>query len=276
MLRSPGSTNRRRQDQPRVEPRHEPRRSAILSVCPLNCTSLHFFSPQPPTAREKIIVVDMEAAHAAAADPVKPTSPVTIPTPAASSEIEPADGTDDDEDEFSVTEDYDAWSSGSTSATSSIYAQSYEHGRRYQCFKNGRYPIPNDDTEQSREDMKHAMMLELTDGKLFYAPVGDNPQHILDIGTGTGKWETRYSVFRTYNRLDGYEQYWLTSSTATYNRHLGYRWLVISCLPSPTPMCRSAVNNSSYQSVTDIRALVCAASICLQSSPAGYPQTSTS
>lgn len=47
--------------------------------------------------------------------------------------------------------------------------------------------IPNDDTEQSREDMKHAMLLELTDGKLFYAPIGDHPQQILDIGTGTGE-----------------------------------------------------------------------------------------
>jgi hypothetical protein len=25
-----------------------------------------------------------------------------------------------------------------------------------------RYPIPNDDAEQNRDDMKHAMMLELT------------------------------------------------------------------------------------------------------------------
>lgn len=36
--------------------------------------------------------------------------------------------------------------------------------------------------------MKHAMMLELTDGKLFYAPIGDSPQKILDLGTGTGIW----------------------------------------------------------------------------------------
>jgi ribosomal protein L11 methylase PrmA len=32
------------------------------------------------------------------------------------------------------------------------------------------------------------MMLEVTDGKLFYAPIGDYPQKILDLGTGTGIW----------------------------------------------------------------------------------------
>lgn len=35
--------------------------------------------------------------------------------------------------------------------------------RQYHKYRNGRYPIPNDDTEQNRDDMKHAMMLELTE-----------------------------------------------------------------------------------------------------------------
>ncbi|KAK3989324.1 putative methyltransferase [Cladorrhinum sp. PSN332] len=98
-----------------------------------------------------------------------------------------------EEDEF-LAEGWDGSSSGSnasTSITSSIYNHSYENGRRYHAYKYGRYPIPNDDLEQNREDMKHAMMMELTDGKLFLAPiVGDNggPQKVIDIGTGTGIW----------------------------------------------------------------------------------------
>lgn len=101
-----------------------------------------------------------------------------------------AAGHDDasDSDEFSLTEGYETRSTGSTSATSSIYAHTYEHGRRYQSYKNSRYPIPNDDAELSREDMKHAMLLELLDGQLAFAPLGKNPQNILDIGTGTGIW----------------------------------------------------------------------------------------
>jgi ubiquinone/menaquinone biosynthesis C-methylase UbiE len=30
--------------------------------------------------------------------------------------------------------------------------------------------------------------LTLTSGKLFFAPVGNNPQKVLDLGTGTGSW----------------------------------------------------------------------------------------
>ncbi|KAK1777081.1 S-adenosyl-L-methionine-dependent methyltransferase [Copromyces sp. CBS 386.78] len=93
-----------------------------------------------------------------------------------------------DSDEFSLTEGYETQSTRSTSATSSIYAHTYEHGRRYQSYKNSRYPIPNDDAELSREDMKHAMLLELLDGQLALAPLEKNPQNILDIGTGTGIW----------------------------------------------------------------------------------------
>lgn len=93
-----------------------------------------------------------------------------------------------DSDEFDPQEGFETRSTGSTSACSSVFAHTYEHGRRYHHFKNGRYPIPNDNDEQSREDMKHAMMLELMDGKLFYAPIGDTPQMILDIGTGTGEF----------------------------------------------------------------------------------------
>ncbi len=101
--------------------------------------------------------------------------------------IEPANGPGE-EDEFDLSEGFETRSTGSTSATSSIFtAHTYENGRRYHTFKNGRYPIPNDDLEQNREDMKHVMMLELTDGALFYAPIGDHPQLILDIGTGTGE-----------------------------------------------------------------------------------------
>jgi hypothetical protein len=117
------------------------------------------------------------------AKPVQEQSGTTAAT--AATAIEPATGPGD-EDEFDLTDGYDTGSLASVSVTSSVFAHTYEHGRRYQHFKNGRYPIPNDDQEQNREDMKHAMLMELTDGVLFYAPVGDNPQKILDIGTGTG------------------------------------------------------------------------------------------
>lgn len=110
-----------------------------------------------------------QAAHASADEPIEPAA-------------EPVD-----KDEFDSTDPYEAVTNGTACADSTIYAHTYEHGRRYHAFKNSRYPIPNDDFEQNREDMKHSMLLELTDGALFYAPIGEEPEQILDIGTGTGQ-----------------------------------------------------------------------------------------
>lgn len=80
------------------------------------------------------------------------------------------------------------------SLRTSLYEHSYANGRRYHRYRHGRYPIPNDEQEQSREDMLHTMMLEATDGRLFYAPLGHNVQKIIDLGTGTGLWAIE-SVF---------------------------------------------------------------------------------
>lgn len=60
--------------------------------------------------------------------------------------------------------------------------------RRYQSFRGGTYPLPNDIIEQEREEMKHFMVKRLFDGHDFLAPIGDNPHKILDIGTGVGLW----------------------------------------------------------------------------------------
>jgi len=36
--------------------------------------------------------------------------------------------------------------------------------------------------------MKHAMIVNLCGGKLHLAPIGNDPQNIIDLGTGTGIW----------------------------------------------------------------------------------------
>ncbi|OHF01712.1 methyltransferase [Colletotrichum orchidophilum] len=97
-------------------------------------------------------------------------------------------GSDDGNDDAYQPREWDASSSASASVTSSVLKHSFENGRRYHSFRDGKYPIPNDDIEQNREDMKHAMVMELTDGKLFHAPIGDAPNKIIDLGTGTGIW----------------------------------------------------------------------------------------
>lgn len=91
-------------------------------------------------------------------------------------------------DESDAGYDSDGFSSASTSAESMIRDYLYENGRRYHRFREGIYNFPNDDVEQEREDMKHAMVKLLCGQKLHFSPIGDNPQEILDIGTGTGIW----------------------------------------------------------------------------------------
>jgi cyclopropane fatty-acyl-phospholipid synthase-like methyltransferase len=36
--------------------------------------------------------------------------------------------------------------------------------------------------------MHHEVMLEMLDGKLHLAPINENPERILDVGTGTWIW----------------------------------------------------------------------------------------
>ncbi|MCJ1300456.1 hypothetical protein MMC08_003253 [Hypocenomyce scalaris] len=48
--------------------------------------------------------------------------------------------------------------------------------------------IEVDNEEMDREDMKHHMSMLLMNGRLHLAPIGSNPQKILDVGTGTGIW----------------------------------------------------------------------------------------
>ncbi|KAI9837031.1 MAG: hypothetical protein M1819_000680 [Sarea resinae] len=84
---------------------------------------------------------------------------------------------------------YETDSTGSltTSLASTVRQYSFENGRRYHKFREGRYAFPNDESEQEREDLKHAMLVALLD-KLHVAPIKDSPQQILDLGCGTGIW----------------------------------------------------------------------------------------
>jgi hypothetical protein len=82
----------------------------------------------------------------------------------------------------------DTGTSGSTSIQSNVREFLYENGRRYHRYREGHYNFPNDDVEQEREDMKHAMVKLLCNQKLHLAPLPSHPQEILDVGTGTGIW----------------------------------------------------------------------------------------
>jgi len=88
-------------------------------------------------------------------------------------------------------EGYDTASIASdlTSLKSSVMNYEYENGRRYHGYQAGKYMLPNDDKEQERLDiLHHVFRLTLGGALCRTAPELNDPDMILDIGTGTGIW----------------------------------------------------------------------------------------
>ncbi|KAI9775202.1 MAG: hypothetical protein M1839_001390 [Geoglossum umbratile] len=82
----------------------------------------------------------------------------------------------------------DELESFTTSLKPSITDYQYENGRRYHAFRSGSYPLPNDTEESNRLAIFDHMINLSLNGDLHLAPIGEHPQRILDIGTGTGLW----------------------------------------------------------------------------------------
>lgn len=100
------------------------------------------------------------------------------PFASPSSSSSSSDGDEDDDDD-------DGTDQCPASITSSVREHVYEGGIRYHAFRAGRYAFPNDETEQNRDDMKHAMTLMLCRGAYFYAPVEpvlEAGGEVLDLG----------------------------------------------------------------------------------------------
>ncbi|KKY19627.1 putative methyltransferase domain-containing protein [Diplodia seriata] len=97
-------------------------------------------------------------------------------------------GFDDGRSEAESGYSSDDGGSATTSVSSSVRDYVFENGRRYHRYCEGRYSLPNDEQEQDREDMKHAMTVAVCGDKLHFAPIGEAPGRILDLGTGTGIW----------------------------------------------------------------------------------------
>ncbi|KAF0331742.1 methyltransferase domain-containing protein [Colletotrichum asianum] len=101
-------------------------------------------------------------------------------------ELVPEEGADDGASELGQSV-----ASSSTSVTSSILGYRTENGRTYHKYKDGKYNIPNDETENDRLDLQHNLFLLTFDNTLGLAPPNDPGSkvgRVLDVGTGTGIW----------------------------------------------------------------------------------------
>jgi ubiquinone/menaquinone biosynthesis C-methylase UbiE len=75
-----------------------------------------------------------------------------------------------------------------SSIASSILRGVDENGRTYASYGKTLQGMPIDEQEQDRNDLQHAKFMLLLNGKLHLAPISEDPQKILDIGTGSGIW----------------------------------------------------------------------------------------
>jgi hypothetical protein len=90
------------------------------------------------------------------------------------------------------------------SISSSKFEYPEENDRTYHEFMAGRYPLPNDELEQDRLDLQHALFLLTHNGKLLVGPV-DLPRvhRVLDLGTGTGIWAIDFGAENPQSEVIG-------------------------------------------------------------------------
>ncbi|KAI5801256.1 S-adenosyl-L-methionine-dependent methyltransferase [Geopyxis carbonaria] len=94
-----------------------------------------------------------------------------------------------DSDFEEVRSQYDSCyscSDNTTTIASEVTNYKFENGRRYHAYSEGQYWGPNDDQQNNQLEIFH-QVFTLVLGGLFQAPI-QNPQNVLDLGTGTGIW----------------------------------------------------------------------------------------
>ncbi|EXK83574.1 hypothetical protein FOQG_12100 [Fusarium oxysporum f. sp. raphani 54005] len=101
-------------------------------------------------------------------------------------------------DHETVDDDDSALSAGVDSSTASVASSILEYrkfkGRSYHStYHDSSYPIPTDEQTLENFDLMHHFLTLLTDDKLYLAPIKDDVQKVLDVGTGTGIWAIDYA-----------------------------------------------------------------------------------
>ena len=74
------------------------------------------------------------------------------------------------------------------SLKSTLLESVVENGRGYHKYRSGQYILPEDEREQDRLDLQHAMFARTLNDRLFVAPIDKDLHEVLDLGTGTGIW----------------------------------------------------------------------------------------
>ncbi|KAI5468173.1 S-adenosyl-L-methionine-dependent methyltransferase [Mariannaea sp. PMI_226] len=79
--------------------------------------------------------------------------------------------------------------SSTASVSASIFEYRQVQGRTFHSDKfTTDYSFPNDEQQLESVDITHHYLTVLLDGRLFLAPIKDDVQRVLDVGTGSGIW----------------------------------------------------------------------------------------
>ncbi|KAI8270089.1 hypothetical protein K4K58_012276 [Colletotrichum sp. SAR11_239] len=127
----------------------------------------------------------------ATANPAAP--PTGSPPPANTAGVERAEGPitidpalEEGPETQSEAETGSIFSSSTASLSESIYEYRRIQGRTY--TQKVDYWGPNDERQNEGLEINHWIMTLFLGDRLFLSPIGDNPQRVLDLGTGTGIW----------------------------------------------------------------------------------------
>ncbi|KAK1993919.1 S-adenosyl-L-methionine-dependent methyltransferase [Colletotrichum falcatum] len=118
-----------------------------------------------------------------------PAATANAPSPLETEEVEPTVIEADpavENDHVSQADTASVHSSSTVSLSESIYEYRRILGRTY--TQKVDYWGPNDEKQNESLNLAHHYECLFFDNKLFLAPIGDKPQRVLDLGTGTGIW----------------------------------------------------------------------------------------
>ena len=80
--------------------------------------------------------------------------------------------------------------------------------------------MPVDEEELDRIDLKHRLYTILLDEQYFLAPIGPNPQQILDLGTGSGRSIPPHRNSSFYAEVSAFQEYGLWMLPTPIHLHL--------------------------------------------------------
>ncbi|RTE84034.1 hypothetical protein BHE90_001416 [Fusarium euwallaceae] len=146
----------------------------------------HLFNQHQTFVEVQLVMSDLRAVSKS---PAGERTPAATASPLIQPQIIPADdveGDGFDDGDSSLGSDVE---SSTASVSASILEYRQIQGRTFHSDKfDTDYSFPNDERQLESVDITHHYLMILLDGKLFLAPIKDDVQRVLDVGTGSGIW----------------------------------------------------------------------------------------